>query len=218
MAVPLVDGDILKCRNVCYTASQIGVNVYYMIVDNVVALPTDQDVATALSGLFHAEYKACLYNGAAWRGVGVQRVLPGPVQAEQTSVVNDGVGTAGANALATQTSGLLGGYTELAGRHYRSRMYIPFPAVADATAAGAPTAGYVARLANISLAFLPANAIVGAAGTCSVELAVRSFFLNDPPTVPSLEEFWPIRQLVPRPRWATQRRRGQFGAANVLPF
>lgn len=211
-------GDVYRVRTICYTATQIAINSTYWLSTNSTgagALPAD--IATAFDTLFAPVYKNWMSSAAKWRGVDVQKqVTPRPVPEFQ--IVNDAAGNGSANMLPTQVSGVIGWKTLIAGRHNRGRIYPGFVDALFADAAGSLTAGGVAVLAPIAAAYgtQPVVTTVAPAGTDTFRLCVRSVTVAVPP--PNLVAYTPVVTGIPRTRFATQRRRGQFGRTNVLPF
>lgn len=171
---------------------------------------TTADAANLLDTTLGPVYIGLINNNASYLGTSVRKVsLPGPFLAAAVSVLNAGVGTAGAIAQAKQTAGLIRFRTDFIGKKQRGRAFVPFPASADDAGNGVPTAGYMTRLNNLaSQIILP---FVAGAGVNTATLNACLF-------VPKTGAFSPITFGLGYPAWATQRRRGDFGRTNTPPF
>jgi hypothetical protein len=115
-----------------------------------------------------------------------------------------------------QVSGLVTKLTGSAGRKNRGRMYIPFPSVADQDAVSQqPTANYVTDIAAIATGIgvnAPFTFACGAGNTVTLAMLVYNFKASPPATVIATNAF------IARPRWATQKRRGDYGKPNAFPW
>jgi len=135
-------GDIYRCRVLCLANDQTGVNVlHYACIGKTGTGATDAQIAIALDTAIAAAYKAIIFNGATYRGVGVQRIKPLPVLLEATTVGNAGIGTSGTPPLAFHSCTLVAWLTGVAGAKGRCRTYLPFPSSTHMTATGQPDAG-----------------------------------------------------------------------------
>jgi hypothetical protein len=146
---------------------------------------------------------------SSWRGVGVRVIDPTPT-VEWAAVANDGVGNLGGNILPLQTSGVVTLRSNTPGPSGRGRFYVGFPAVVDATALGTPGAGYQGVLAVLG-DYYASPVTIDDGGGNSCELAPVLVNLVTP-TVRFIQTY------TVRKEFGTQRRRGGFGAGNVLPF
>lgn len=211
MALPIAVNDKVRLAIVCDDQSaQIGINVSFWNVDSISAgAPTDQQLVDSFSTGFSAFYKPCLAPACRYYGAMLNRVSPGATTSTVFSGNGRGVGTATGDNLPRQTSGIITLKTAFAGRRYRGRVYIPFPAEADNDAVGNPTAGYVTRLGLLAAQYAgPLVHSIGG-GTVVTSLLVRSRKFG----------LWtPVIATIARVVWATQRRRGSYGRTNQLPF
>jgi len=205
-------GDYYTLTTCCYTPDQIGLNrTYWKQTAITAAGVTDAEAADAFDNTFHATYKAWMSASAKWRGVSWRKVaIPTPLAA--TSITRDGVGTAPQGNLPTQVSGIITLRTPVA--KGRGRVYPPFPSVEWKLVGGGMTAAGAVALAQISALYAAPNVVLGAGGTATYELQVYWKGLPGP----IFYGFDPVVQVATRDRFATQRRRGQFGRINTLPF
>lgn len=203
--------DILEARVLCWEPSdqQLGVNVIHYSVAVLAGTVTLTNLATQLDTNINAAYKAWLGATATYRGVGMTKIFPAPRTVEEHTTANTGAGTGGAKLCPQQVSGINRYYTALAGRQNRGRMYPPFPSDTWANNDGNMTAGGQTALAAIATAY--AFAFTYTAGpnsaTCVMGLWGRTTHV-----------FRVFAQVVSPATFATQRRRGQLGRTNLLPW
>jgi len=208
-APPVVVGDILMARVICYSVDQISMNIYgYRVTAVTGASRTIKHLVDAINSAVQADYKTLLANDARYRGVGLRRLTPNPTL-EFTNITDDGVGSAGANMMGRQVAGMFTKTSPVAGSGGRGRVYMPFPSASDTTNLGHPTAGYQTRL-GILAAILMTGITDGAGDTATISPIIlkRASLLTSNAWTGSLE----------RAKWATQKRRGDYGKTNPLPF
>ncbi len=206
----LLQDDVIECRIVCQDADQISVNVLHYRVDNIINLgPTPVQAALFFDGIFAPLMKPLLYNVAVYYGVAVQKVWPLPRTAAGTNITNTGSGTAGASGLPKQTAGLCSKRTDLASRSGRGRFYAPFPSTSSNITGGVPTAGYITNLGVLAteIKTLEMWTVGGdSADFIPIVFNRKTHAKTD------------LVTCVAKNFWATQRKRGDFGRKNSLPF
>lgn len=208
--------DLVKVRVVCYIANQISVNVYYYKVSNVLGAPVSNGVCGAIDSAFAPLYKACLNTQAKYRGVGMSIFRTTFWFAEETSVANDGAGVGGGLQAPLQSAGLITKQTGFAGRRNRGRAYIPFHASADVDpTTSAPNAGYQTNLGGVAARITGVFNYESSPGN-HVELAPVLARKGPGPVLNYI--LTNITGATTRPKFGTQRRRGNYGQPNVLPF
>lgn len=214
-------GDVAKVRTVCYTASQISVNVSFwrVVATGGALIPNSYVGFNLLFNLAMAPvYKPWMSSQARYRGTGCQLMQPAslfPATSEVTSVVSDGAGTGTAVMEATQVSGLIAWKTGLPGRHFQGRIFPGFADEVFQDTNGDLLAGGVAVLDGIRLAYTTPIVLTSGVDTETWALCVRSVVPG--PGLP-LVTYNTVTTGIARNKWATQRRRGQFGRTNALPF
>jgi hypothetical protein len=202
--------DVVQVRLVAILQQQISINVLTYVCTAVAGTSeTYVNGAVRCDTLFNAAYKALMCNLAAWRGVGVRRITPTQLSIEYTSIGNAGAGTAGANPQPKQLAGLLRKNTDRPKEKGRGRLYVAFPATADNSSTANPIAGYITRLNTLGTA-LSTNVLVGTAPNTATLKPV----LWDRTLLQATD----IASMTGQAYWATQRRRGDYGKANVVPF
>jgi len=209
MSQVLVAGNIIAARAWCVTGNQASVNsFYYRVVGVGTPAATDKDFCDNFDTVVAADMKALIYNGASYKGIQAQIIWPPPLPADVVTVTNAGAGTAGANAMALQTSGIISWYTALAGRAQRGRTYAPFPSTTD-NSNGVPSAGYVTKLTNLATA---SQALVNILSGGRSATVVPVIWHRGTHTTDDIKAFFA------RAVWATQRRRGAYGRGNASPI
>jgi len=204
----LAVGDIWEAKIYCRLSEQIAINViHYHVQITAGASVSDAQFAARLDFLYGAVYPPLLVEEAQYRGVGVKKLLIGGSTDEVFSTAAAAFGDVTGVALPKQTAGVIKKTTGLGGRRNRGRTYVPFPGEADNIEAGKPQPTYVARLLNLANV-IEAGVVVGTApDTAGCQPLVYS----------RVSGLWNvITQCLPRDRWGTQRRRGDFGAPNAL--
>lgn len=202
-------GDLYQVRIITQLGDQAGLNIlHYRVTAQTGPDPTLLSIANNLDGQFRASYVANLSATAQFRGVGVRKFRPVPISPETVSNVGPVNGGVAGDALPRQVSGIITLKTAFAGRAFRGRVYVPFPAESDNTSSFVPTNTYVLNLTLIGNAIRSPGPIVS--GPDSLTLALTIFHrrqgTND--LVTSIQS---------RTMWATQRRRGSYGRPNLIP-
>ncbi len=211
MATPLTNGNVIEVRIVSFIPEQIALNRLYYEVGNLQGSGADTanaafDIDVAVAGA----YRAVMPVTAEYRGVSVQRVFPLPRTVADVQTGLAGPGLAAGGLQPTQVAALVAKKTGFAGRAFRGRAYAPFPSDSFQAATGKPSGAFVAGQLNAFALALAATIVAGLAPN-TVDLTPVLF---KTPAGPATS----ITSVVPRTEWATQRRRGGFGAKNVLPF
>lgn len=209
MAFPAVN-EIWEVRVVCYSASQIGVNtVHYRITQ--ATNPIGDNIAAAQISLALAPlYKAYLPQTANYLGVSVQRAYPLPRTRAYATKADQGPGTQLLDMMPKQVSGLIKCWADAGGPAYRGRIYLPFPCEADNDANGQPTNSWN-TLATPIKNYLYSVITVTSGGNTNDWTPVI-YHRAGPSNSPTIVQ----AQVVLK--WATQKRRGDFGRINALPF
>lgn len=216
MAIPVANavGNIFAVKTICFLSNQLGINITHWMVDSLVG--TGDISATKIAKYFDLNFcslvRDCMTSKASYLGASAQKIFP-IKENEGLWNISSGPGTKGATPLPTQTSGLASLRSEVTGRGKRGRMYVPFPAT-DAIDAGAavdyPNAAYQTAVEAYSAPVLtPQTVTDGGNGVVLVCVILNRRLPGDSP---------PVISRRASSRWATQRRRGDFGPQNVPPF
>lgn len=210
MAYPLIANDILKTTCVCHYGDQTALMTVHYRVASVGAPPiTDKDVADAMDTALSSFYKPLMHASATYKGFLVQRIWLTPVTTAVEATANAGIGTAGADPLPSQVTGVLSWYTDVAGRKGRGRIYPPFLAAASVDTDDTPVAGYVTALDNLATAYR-ALGVITVSGRTGVIVPIiwhRTTHLSND-----------ITQQKAHKKYGTQRRRGNYGRPNLSPI
>jgi hypothetical protein len=220
MATNILAGDLVALRVFCTSQEQASVNTFHYGVTEVGSgSGTDLDMAEAFDTLIAGAYQDILCTTASYNGVQAQIILRDPttifMPASVSSTVGAGPGLVSGNELPRQVCGLISWKTALAGRKNRGRTYFPFPPVSFDTGLGVPSStaqGLYGAISTLAFDFvsLPASGL-----HFQLSLFHRNFPAGTPP-IPSTYD--PIVAATQVDKWATQRRRGSYGRANVSPI
>lgn len=201
--------DIYQMRTYVLAGGQAGINVLHFYVSSKAGTgATDTEIGQAFNTATAAVLKACLSANASFRGTSIRKIAPA-VGLEQFNITGQGAGGVAGDLMPKQVSGIITWRTALPGRAYRGRSYVAFPGEADNDVDATPTAGYLTRLTALANAWdVPITA--GAAGNTNLlKLAIyHRVFAGT-----TLVDTYTVRD-----RWATQRRRGDYGRTNLLPI
>lgn len=204
-------GDRLRVRIVCANANQIAENIlFYRCSLTTLSSVTLVEVAEAIDILVEAEYKAIMSTDAIYRGVGVQSYFPLPLSNEAHTAANAGPGTNASISLPLQVAPVLRKTTNYGGPSGRGRIYTPFPPGAAVTTDGAMSPTYLTALENLAAVYPLTLFVVGAGGTARFEMGLQS--RTNPTAFPE------ILDIIAVGLFGTQRRRGQYGRGNLVPF
>jgi len=211
MATRMQLNEIWMARIVCTLGAQTSVNVRHYSVGNVVGNGCfDTDFVTNLDAALAADYKAVMTNEATYRGVSVQRIVPGPKTVPVFTLANTGTGSMVSDPLPKQCAGVISWKTSFSGHKYRGRTYIPFPSEAHSSAGGVPIGAYVTLLGNIRDRLVGSRNVSDGLGNSSILDPCIFHRLTNNMTL--------IMSGAAKSSWATQRRRGDYGKANLPPF
>lgn len=204
----MAQSDIHETVAICGTADQAGLNVRHWFEDvSAGAGATLLEFAAALSTALAPAYKELLSDTATFFGCTAKRVLPLPPSATFSSSAGAGPGLRPGDILPKQVSGLISyAPSPLTGTE-KGRSYVPFPAEGSSDALGRPTSTYLADLAALGVIYSTVLAVVGAAGTSQFVPVILTR---------ATATFSTIVASFASPKWATQRRRGDFGRTNVI--
>lgn len=210
MSTPSV-GDVLEVKMYTWQPPQLGVNVRHYRVGAVAGLITLTQIASSLDSIQATLYLPLLSSTAEYYGTQVSNitVLPMPVPAQVNA--NTAIGTAGSTPLPGQVSGIGTVLTDVAGRSGRGRMYASFPDnVSNANGPPAhPTPLYLVNLEVLMNTIYSSRTITFGAVSATLIPVIYHRVTRTTTDVAS--------QRV-NASWATQRRRGDYGKPNVLPF
>lgn len=219
--IPVVVGQAIKARIFCACGPQLAVNVLYWKIGSM-ANPGAGDLkllGEALSAVVAPAYKVMMSNEARYRGLGIQGMEPLPVPTVEI-LTNVGNGTGGSidAVLPKQVCGLITKRTAFATPNFRGRVYIPFPSEEFSTELGTPLPGYVNHLNFLGETIFKPLTVnpVGMGATVLNPQLRRDTTPHDPND--SFFGYEPIVDFTSQPKWATQRRRGDYGSPNEFPI
>jgi len=202
----VTSGKLLKVSFYAWQNGQIAI-WSHAILTSAVAGPAFNygDVAYWYANNFDAAWKPQLNVGVQILGVKIAALAQLPPPASGIARDTD----TGANASPTlpgQASYLISLYTNLAGRAYRGRNYVPFPMAVDQDTDNTPKAAVVTALQAVANAlYIPQFITTGGGGTMTTTPVIYHRETQDST---------PIFSALVQKRYATQRRRGDYGRLN----
>jgi hypothetical protein len=219
MAYLPILGDVLELRVVCQVTSpspQVSENVFHAVVGAVTGGGVSQAaIAVWYDLLIAGAYKTIMAAAATYRGVMVQKIWPLPRVVAEYTIASAGAGLSSVPILPLQTAGLLRAKTNIAGRAFRGRQYLPFPSQNQQDVDGTPTNGVLANHVIIGGAIYSNQTVVaGIITTSLIPVIYHRANFGVPPA--GAHTSTPVTAIQTQKVWATQRRRGQLGRPN--PF
>jgi len=200
--------DILQFRFYCRLDDQVSVNVsHFKITAEVTGGATVQELATVLGGVMSGPYADVMSSTAQFMGTQCQKVWPLPKGASFSASLL-AAGTRSTEPLPPQSCGVVSLKTALAGRKFRGRQYLPFPAENDNGVTHVPLAGYLASANTWMTTLFTLHTTVGATGSTTYKPVI--FHRADGSATD-------IVSGRVREGWGTQRRRSYFGQHNLSP-
>jgi len=172
-------------------------------------------VVTRPSTAVTREVAEVMPDSAAFRGVSVQNLM-NPKTLEYPETGDSGPGTEGANLSPTQASGLIRFRAPLAGRRYRGRIYPGLISAGLIAANGGLSVGGETALNALATELGPARTVAEDGQTALLALAIRH---PDAIVVGVRVPQWTLVDLInPSVLLATQKRRGEYGQHNTIPW
>jgi len=217
MSQQLSTDDIIEFTVWCRDTEQASVNTFHYKVNAFTPGDpcTTEDAAIAMDALLAPLFKPIISNQAEYRGVECKLPYNLPQQRGIISVTGAGNGTGGAVGMSRQTAGLIGWKTIYAGTNRRGRTFLPFPSTADDEGLGLPTSAYFDKLVALAVGLTSFNSVTGGGHDpvpVSFVLLSRKSLV-----VPGIHTY-DITGFGPSQMWATMKKRGSYGRANVSPF
>lgn len=214
MAYALQNSDVVRVTILTAAGNQVAMNTMHYVCTGKVGAGADSDIAASqYSSAIAPLYKAVQDTDTLFAGVILQKIWPLPVIRQSQSATGRGAGSLSPPVLPLQVSGLIKFQTGLAGRKYRGRLFIPFPAEVDSSLPTSgipePIPGYVTRIQAIGT-FVTATFVAGTGGN-TTQLVPTIYHRKD-------NSATAIETAVAEQVWATQRKRGALGRPNTLPF
>lgn len=215
MAFNLLTGDIAAISVFTQFDEQVGINRHHFHVGVIAGTPTDVDVVEALEPILRGHYALLMSAAADFSGLGIVVWRNQVIQTNNFYKVSPATpGNVAGDPLPGQVSGLIKKVSDLPGKKAYGRSYVPFPSEADNFSTGKPTADYVVRLQTLA-DYLEAPGNFTSGGKTWGLSGRHKWKVSSPP---ALYSFAVVTQMIARASWATMRSRGDYGAANELPW
>lgn len=208
MATLIANGDIVSVRTACYATDQVGLNSLGFQLSSISGTPTLEGFATGYSAVLRDLYAACMALTAQYYGLSVQRIAPTITQPIQ--IVDIVQGFAAGNLTPRQSCGIVAKKGDLPGRPGRGRIYVPF--LADSLVG---VTGHLNGVGSADIGFLAIKLFTSIVVDCGGGNTVTTFpcILNRPAPGFNLINSYTVRTKI-----ATQRRRGDYGRSNAVPW
>src|SRR6185295_487266 len=209
MSTPLNVGDILEVKVFCMQGDQLGINVQHFDVVSLTGVPSLEATATDMETNLSVYYSNVLVEHARFRGITLAVVAPSPIAGViRNAHAIDGL--VSGDALPKQCAGIVSLRTATVGRTGRGRIYVPFPAEASCGADGQPLASYRTDLSIIGDYFVNDQLIDQGSGDT---VTIHGSVYHRITTTSTLYAGY----VIPI-KFATQRKRGDYGRINTPPF
>lgn len=210
MAQPVNVGDTVVVTIVSGWGDDAFNRLAYEITALGAGTPTDLTFVSAFDVAINTDWKAILANNVAYRGCfATLHAFGDPTPfIRQVATGNAGVGTFGTDMIAAQVAGLIKWKTPRAGRKERGRMYVPGVAKSAVDTTEHPTTAYKTALDTVATDIIGFTSASFAGTSCSCRLCLR----NKVGTLTTITDF------EISPKWATQKRRGDYGRQSLGPL
>lgn len=204
--VPVLVGDVYQATVHCHALDQEALNVYHLKVLAVTGAPTMAILAGTLDVLATVTYPPCLSATARYEGVELRRLLP--TKSRPVNSSTPGAGGGGTPLMPRQVCGIWTKQSAGVGPGKRGRVYVPFPSTIDTNGtADVPNSAYLGNLATLATDWTGVDVLDDLAGnTITVEFGIFS----------KAGVFTACDDFRVNAKWATQRRRGDYGRTNPV--
>lgn len=202
MATVVAPFDIVRVSVLCRVGTRDAYNIWYFVASGTtgVGTITYDDLATTWKTLAEAVYPGVMSPSGTLIGASVNRAFPAPPTPSINAGDSDLPGLITGDVMSRQTCGAVTKRTELAGKAYRGRAYIPFPSEASNDADGNPTNGYRTAVATLCGSFCAAQTIT--VGTATIILYPIIYHK-------ATSTYTVVSSFNVRTYWTTQRRRNR---------
>jgi hypothetical protein len=208
--VNILSGNVLQFIARFFYRGQLAENVYwYQVMDG----NTPEDAFTNLNHWMNQAqslYAPLLTNGALFCDATLRVYTSAMVPITPTLFTQalNLPGTGGTSPMPTQVAGIITRRVLLTKNTNRGRVYIPFPDKTASLATETPSGVYLTNLNLLKLALMPIIAPFQSDGMQPWAPGLGSITKGD---------FNGLVDCQTRAKWATQRRRGDYGTPNVSP-
>lgn len=206
----VISGDLIQLQVYCLAADQIGINNYFFRVNASTAGYMYTDLLNWAQVNVYPLYVPLMPVTAQVYGPQIRKISPGPFFPAM-NVVNAQVGTATGNLAPRQSCPMLQKQTGVRGAKGRGRIFLPFFSDLFITGAGHLSGAGQAITNNIGNTLL-SNLTVGP--TIGGDTAALVPVLVNQKTLATID----LTGFNNPIKLGTQKRRGDFGKPNSLPF
>jgi len=208
--VKVVISDVLQQQIVTALGNQVGMIAWCWRVTSIDNGGCSLgEICEAMDLVWGLQIKPLISTSASYRGMRLSKISPAPPSAFTYNTTSQGAGTVTGDPLPKQTAGVITWYTSKGGPAFRGRSYFPFPGEADNGPDSKPTQSYIDRMITPSLSRVQARTVVGADGSVVLTPVIYHRESRQSDVVTTGQT---------RGVWGTQRRRGDYGKTNTVPF
>jgi hypothetical protein len=212
MTLPIILGERILVRMWTSILGQAAVNSFSYKVTALTGTVSDLTVATAFDVIFGAipdGIKPMMGNAAFYNGVQLYLVDRVPMPLPIHASTHAGFGTGGIDLMAPQATGITSWYSAFTGPKNRGRTYWPFPALPFGDVNGVPTNAYLLAMEQLAGLISPIVTIGAGANTADLQHVIHQ---RSPAGNVDIASHTNQR------KWATQKKRGNYGRSNTSPF
>lgn len=208
----ITPSQLYEVQFICRSENQIAINNRFFVSAATFANSayTEEQALDELNAVYSPLYADLLCETAFFYGTRIRPLIVPQILDWETQMV-DLQGSVLGDPLPKQICGILSFNAGFIDRHYKGRNYIPFPAEANNASTSRPDTVYtnnLQTLANRSVGTITVDPLgIDPDAILYPHVYSRTLNLSQPLTVARRRE-----------RWGTQRRRGDFGQSNALPF
>lgn len=207
----LVAGDVVQCRFIHAgpTGEEAFVIMNYVIGTITGGTIADQDFADQASMFYSSLIVTIMPSTCYYDGVIVSLPARSPQPASVKSNLGNGSGSSGSQVANTQATALISLPSGLSGQKNRGRSYLPFVTATFIGTDGFPTSGFQTLLLTIAAAFAAFQGFTVGGASATFNQVIYHAALK----------IWTYVYLwVAKRRFATQRRRGNYGKNRTPPI
>jgi hypothetical protein len=200
-------GDIWRVIAVCESPVQNGLNISHWATTFNSSTMTPGAFFDDMDNTLRTLYANWLPDRCRYIGLIYQRIWPTPVLDRANTSHAPVTGTVEEDMLPSQCCGAISLRTGLAGRKFRGRKYIPFPARTMDVGAGTPTVAALALLAPLGTHYSTPWTVVGGGGVMTMAPVLWH---------PTDHTYSILSSFTLPNEFTTQRRRGLASKADAL--
>jgi hypothetical protein len=204
--------EVWRVNFYLWVDGQIGITGINTFINMVTGAPVNAgDLAFAYMAATDPNFTLLTANAVLILGARASRVKGAGPDPQAGIATSTSTGSSANPPMPQQASGIMSYYTIFAGRSKRGRMYIPFPSVGDQDTDASPIQNYADRITALGDNIMGVTAFTGiSTGSANINWVIwhKATLTTDD-----------VASHIGRKRWATQKRRGNYGKLNppIIP-